>query len=216
LGDIIVQDRRPAIRAGQAAAVADLVLPFFFCPATYRNQPELIADYRRRLVREQDREGLYQAALAVFNRGDITDELPNLRLPTLVVVGAEDISTPPDRSRLLADKISGAVLKMIPDAGHMSATEQPAMVADGCSWCVHHGYTPGQHLTAEGVPVEHAEGPAIGDNQLDPLPQPMHPLGPITIAQRELLIDRKAAGESAAVRQPVSGSAYRARGCNGW
>ena len=118
-----------AIRAGQAEAVADLVLPFFFCSATYKNQPELIADYRRRLVREQDREGLYQAALAVFTRGDITDELPNLTLPTLVVVGAEDISTPPDRSLLLADKIPGAVLKIIPDAGHMSATEQPAMVA---------------------------------------------------------------------------------------
>lgn len=29
------------------------------------------------------------------------------------------------------------------------------MIADKCAWCVSHGYTPGQPLTAEGVPVEH-------------------------------------------------------------
>jgi hypothetical protein len=31
---------------------------------------------------------------------------------------------------------------------------KPGMVADDCTWCRGHGYTPGQQLTYEGVPVE--------------------------------------------------------------
>lgn len=39
------------------------------------------------------------------------------------------------------------------------AKPHAGMVADDCSWCKAHGYTPGQQLTAEGVPVEQPTGP---------------------------------------------------------
>lgn len=118
-----------AIRDGRASQVADQVLPFFFCETTYKEKPELVASYCERFMRAQDREGLYQAALAVFHRGDITDELPRISAPTLVLVGADDISTPPDRAQLIAERIPNARLTVIADAGHMSASEQPQPVA---------------------------------------------------------------------------------------
>jgi 3-oxoadipate enol-lactonase len=118
-----------ALRAGAGAAVADTVLQFFFAPTTYSEQPELIASYRQKLVSDRDQEGIYQAAMAVFNRGDITDRLAEIKCPALVMVGEHDIATPPDRSELLASKLPHGRLVVVPRAAHMSATEQPAAVA---------------------------------------------------------------------------------------
>jgi 3-oxoadipate enol-lactonase len=118
-----------AIRSGMASAIADAVLPYFFAPSTFANQPDLIARYRAKLQSGRDTEGIYQAALAVFNRGDFTDELNKITVPALVIVGEHDIATPPDRSELLAARLPNARLVVIRDAGHMSATEQPALVA---------------------------------------------------------------------------------------
>ncbi len=118
-----------ALRAGMAAMVADTVLQFYFAPSTYADHPELIAAYREKLQEDRDPEGIYQAALAVFNRDDITDELGRISVPALVMVGDNDIATPLDRSELLVEKIPDARLVIIPNAAHMSATEQPALVA---------------------------------------------------------------------------------------
>lgn len=118
-----------AMRAGMGGAVADAVLPFFFAPGTFTEQPELIARYRAKLQAERDHEGIYQAAMAVFNRGDMTEQLDKITAPALVIVGEHDNATPPDRARLLAERLPDARLKMIPNAAHLSATEQPALVA---------------------------------------------------------------------------------------
>jgi pimeloyl-ACP methyl ester carboxylesterase len=51
--------------------------------------------------------------------------LPQINVPTLVVVGAEDTITPVSMSQTLADKIPNAKLEIIPQAGHLSNIEQP-------------------------------------------------------------------------------------------
>ncbi|MCZ7684259.1 MAG: alpha/beta hydrolase [Sandaracinaceae bacterium] len=53
-----------------------------------------------------------------------------IRVPTLVVVGAEDVPTPISRSRDIADRIPGATLVTIPGAGHLSALDQPERVTE--------------------------------------------------------------------------------------
>jgi glutathione peroxidase len=105
------------------------VLPFFFCPATYERKPDLITRYRHKLARLADLEGLYQTAQAVFQREDLSPRLGEIRVPTLVIVGSQDIATPPDRAEHLTRCIPGAQLVTISSAGHMSATEQPESVA---------------------------------------------------------------------------------------
>jgi pimeloyl-ACP methyl ester carboxylesterase len=44
--------------------------------------------------------------------------LGSIRCPTVVVAGAEDEVIPPENSRVLARRIPGAVLEMLPDVGH--------------------------------------------------------------------------------------------------
>jgi 3-oxoadipate enol-lactonase len=118
-----------AIRSGQAASVVDAILPYFFSPSTYSEQPGLIKRYREKLQAEGSNEGMYQAAVAVFTRKDITDLLDRITAPALVIAGEQDIATPLDRSERMAERLPNSRLVVIPDAAHMSATEQPALVA---------------------------------------------------------------------------------------
>lgn len=54
----------------------------------------------------------------------LTDRLGELRLPTLVIAGAEDVGTPPELAREIAGRIPGARLEIIPDASHLTNIEQ--------------------------------------------------------------------------------------------
>ena len=59
------------------------------------------------------------------DRLDITQDISKIRIPVLVVCGADDKMTPPSMSQFLKDHISGARLSLIEDAGHMVMLEDP-------------------------------------------------------------------------------------------
>ncbi len=50
-------------------------------------------------------------------------------IPTHVLVGTRDVLTPPSHARTIAENISGAVLTVVPDAGHMLPLERDALVS---------------------------------------------------------------------------------------
>ncbi len=52
--------------------------------------------------------------------------LPLLRVPTLVVHGDQDRLVPPENGRVVASRIPGARFRLIPQAGHILTTDQPA------------------------------------------------------------------------------------------
>ena len=56
---------------------------------------------------------------------DYTDALSAVSVPTHLIVGARDPSTPPAASRAIQDMIRGATLSVIDDASHLSNVEQP-------------------------------------------------------------------------------------------
>lgn len=68
--------------------------------------------------------------LAACDGFDVMGELDGLRVPTTVLVGAQDRLTPPKYARYLAERITGASLRMVPDAGHYLMDEAPDAVAD--------------------------------------------------------------------------------------
>jgi len=73
--------------------------------------------------------GLPPTLMALAARPDRRALLLSIRVPTLVVVGAVDALTPPDRSRALATGIPGARLHVLDDIAHLSAMESPNKVA---------------------------------------------------------------------------------------
>jgi 3-oxoadipate enol-lactonase len=60
---------------------------------------------------------------------DLRSELDAVDVPTLVIAGEEDPATPPEHGRLIADRIRGARLEVVPTA-HLAIVEQPTLLSD--------------------------------------------------------------------------------------
>lgn len=63
------------------------------------------------------------------NEPKFTTELAAIRAPTLVVSSDNDHLIPPELSQLIADKVAGARLAVLPGAGHIPFMEQPEQVS---------------------------------------------------------------------------------------
>ena len=65
---------------------------------------------------------------ALMRRPDQRQHLPHVRCPVLVMCGENDLLTPPPMSREIAALVPGAVLRWVPECGHMLTMEKPRFV----------------------------------------------------------------------------------------
>jgi 3-oxoadipate enol-lactonase len=65
-----------------------------------------------------------------MSRPDSTPLLATIRVPSLVIVGSEDVLTPPAEMRRMAEAIPGSTFVEIPGAGHLANLEDPTAVND--------------------------------------------------------------------------------------
>ncbi len=111
-------------RANGVRVVADAMLPGLLSARTRATRPDVVA----RLVGIMEAasvEGVAGALEGMAERPDSTPSLHAITVPTLVLVGEDDILTPPSESELLADRIPAATLRVIPAAGHVTCMEAP-------------------------------------------------------------------------------------------
>ncbi len=114
-----------AIEKGGAAAVLDGLAAKLFAPSTLIGVRESVE------ARMQGVPGptLVASLAAMRDRPDRTGLLPSLAgLPTLVLVGSDDVITPPEEARAMAAAIPGAELVEVEGAGHLAPVERPATV----------------------------------------------------------------------------------------
>jgi 3-oxoadipate enol-lactonase len=110
-------------------AVAGRVMPILF-------GRKFLADPVRAELREQwherflanDRTGIFRAAGGVINRRGCEDLLERIAVPTLILVGDDDTATPPEKSRILHERIRGSRMEIIPAGGHSLSVEEPEAV----------------------------------------------------------------------------------------
>jgi 3-oxoadipate enol-lactonase len=95
-------------------------------------RPELLAATRERLAALGPE--IAGPAWQVVHRKAVLDELGDVRVPVLVVAGAEDHAYPPAKSEQAAAAIPGARLEVLDGVGHSVCLEDPdraaALVAD--------------------------------------------------------------------------------------
>jgi pimeloyl-ACP methyl ester carboxylesterase len=66
---------------------------------------------------------------AVTARGDLRKVIPNIAIPTAVIVGREDRLTPVALSQEIHALTPGSTFHVIPDCGHLPPLEKPEIMA---------------------------------------------------------------------------------------
>lgn len=118
-------ERLDGAAQGGLEAVADGAMGRWFAPA-FRATPAL-APWRNMLVRTP--LGGWLAAGRAIAMADLTEGTARLRLPTLVLAGEHDGSTPPALVEATARLIPGSVYHVIPSTGHLPCVEDPEAYA---------------------------------------------------------------------------------------
>lgn len=119
------------VRDGEIAKAATFIRPEGWekMPAEFR---ELGPSYRAanpegvKAWMELEHKALVGREYRQTLKNEITQaRLKDLKLPTLVISGVADLSTPPSISRMLAAEIPNSRLALIPESGHSTYWEQP-------------------------------------------------------------------------------------------
>lgn len=123
------QKRHDGIRVAQAGKLLQLSAQNF--PNAVHPDNAGPADIRAialRMAEQNGAEVYVRHQQAILARPDSRPDLARIRVPTTVIVGEADITTPVDAAHEMADGIDGAHLVTIAGAGHMAPTEQPEAV----------------------------------------------------------------------------------------
>ncbi len=106
-------------------AVADQMITGMVGRTTREKNPELV-DELHRMMSLAPVQGIVDALDALRTRPDSTPTLAGIDVPTLIVVGDEDVLTPVKDARAMHLGIGGSRLEVIAGAGHVSNMERPA------------------------------------------------------------------------------------------
>jgi 3-oxoadipate enol-lactonase len=124
-----IRERRRSLiataRAQGSTAVANLQIASLIGKTSREKQPDTY-DAVHRMIAQAPTEGIVGALEAMMQREDSTGTLATITVPTLVVVGDEDVPTPVKDARAMADAIPGSQLEIIANAGHLANLERPA------------------------------------------------------------------------------------------
>jgi 3-oxoadipate enol-lactonase len=110
-------DRARTVRERGIEAIADIVLERWFTP-----EFEDVRRYREMLV-STPAEG-YARCCEALREWDVRGQLAEIRVPTLVVAGSDDPSTPPSDLEAIAGEIPGARLVVLDRARHLANVER--------------------------------------------------------------------------------------------
>lgn len=70
-------------------------------------------------------DGICGAMLALATRTTTTDNLKEIEIPALVIVGEDDLLTPKNFAETMNKSLKNSMLEVIPEAGHLSNIENP-------------------------------------------------------------------------------------------
>lgn len=80
------------------------------------------------MARSVGAQGQFNQQQAMLARPDSHDDLASVRIPTLLICGADDKVTPVADHEAMAARIAGSRLEVVADCGHLSTLEQPEAV----------------------------------------------------------------------------------------
>lgn len=117
------RDRAATVREKGTAALADTVVERWFTPGFVEEHPDEVRVLRDQIVATPDQG--YAGCCGAIEGHDTREDLHRVPVPTLVVSGAQDPSTPPEEhGALLAERIPGARSVVLEGAAHLLSWER--------------------------------------------------------------------------------------------
>lgn len=123
------------VRRHGVGAILDTLLTGMVGSSTRARRPDVVAMLRTMMAR-QPAAGVVGALQALRDRPDSRPSLGTITVPTLVVVGDEDVLTPIKEARAIAEALPAAArvrLEIIAGAGHVPCLERPAAMTHALS-----------------------------------------------------------------------------------
>lgn len=103
-------------------------IPKLMGHTTLATRPDLV-EGARAMMRKMTAEDISLVQRGMAERPDSVADLKAINVPTLIVIGEEDVLSTPADGELMRQNIGGSQFKVIPKAGHYSPWEQPEAVA---------------------------------------------------------------------------------------
>lgn len=107
-----------------AKPVAEQMMPKMFAPQTYETRKDLVE--RLNVIMEScNPQTISNACFAMRDRVDRVADLPNLKMPVLMVVGEKDAIISVEIGQSTARQCRQGSCKVVSGAGHLAPMEQP-------------------------------------------------------------------------------------------
>lgn len=119
------QQVQTMLRAGMVP-ISIATLPKLLAQRTLSEKPDVVKRVRARIT-QSDPKGAAAAQRGMAARRDYSADLPNIDVPTLIIVGREDSIRPVADAEFMHRGIRNSQLEIIDDAAHMTNLEQPEM-----------------------------------------------------------------------------------------
>jgi pimeloyl-ACP methyl ester carboxylesterase len=100
------------------------MIPKLLGDTTRTTRPDLV-ERARKMMLDMSVAGIAAVQRGMAARPDSVADLKTINVPTLVMVGAEDMLTPLSEAESMQRQIAGSRLRVIPRAGHYAVFEQP-------------------------------------------------------------------------------------------
>jgi pimeloyl-ACP methyl ester carboxylesterase len=114
-------------KAGSVGPLAATMLPRLLGKTTVGHKPTV---WKRvaEVLDTTEVEAACDALIALASRPDRRPMLPSIDVPSLILVGEEDIISPPAEMREIAAAMPNAAFEIVPKAGHLATIEAPEEV----------------------------------------------------------------------------------------
>jgi pimeloyl-ACP methyl ester carboxylesterase len=103
------------------------MVPKLFGSTTVSSRPDIV-EGALQMMRKMSPEDVSLVLRGMGERPDSVPDLKYINLPTLIVMGEEDVLATGNDGELMRQNIPGSRLKMIPKAGHYAPWERPEAV----------------------------------------------------------------------------------------
>jgi 3-oxoadipate enol-lactonase len=122
------KQRIEIVQTGGLEALREPTMERWFSQSFRQRHGAAIRGYSTMLLKVAP-EG-YIGTCCALRDADFHATASRIKAPTLVLCGAEDIATPPELGRELANLIAGSKFSLIEDSGHLPCIEKPIEVAE--------------------------------------------------------------------------------------